>query len=153
MAHRPNELLRMCANFLKNILTNVYVWNIISTDRRVSIQRGDRMTREEVANICKAMSDSNRLRIIEMLTQGEKCGCNLLEELQVTQPTLSHHMKVLRDCGLVSSYKDGKWQHYSINCEKFKEYKDYIAAITCCGNTTEDILEGCCETNCCSNNK
>ena len=143
----------MCANFLKNILTNVYVWNIISTDRRVSIQRGDRMTREEVANICKAMSDSNRLRIIEMLTQGEKCGCNLLEELQVTQPTLSHHMKVLGDCGLVSSYKDGKWQHYSINCEKFKEYKDYIAAITCCGNTTEDILEGCCETNCCSNNK
>lgn len=52
------------------------------------------MTRDEVANICKAMSDSNRLKIIEMLTQGEKCGCNLLEELQVTQPTLSHHMKV-----------------------------------------------------------
>ena len=92
------------------------------------------MTREEVAVICKAMSDANRLRIIEMLTQGEKCGCHLLEELQITQPTLSHHMKVLSDCGLVSSYKDGKWQHYSINCEKFKEYKAYIAAITCCGN-------------------
>ena len=111
------------------------------------MQRGDIMTREEVANICKAMSDSNRLRIIEMLTQGEKCGCNLLEELQVTQPTLSHHMKVLSDCGLVSSYKDGKWQHYSINCEKFKEYKDYITAITCCGVTSEDEnSEGCCGT-------
>lgn len=95
------------------------------------------MTREEVAIICKAMSDTNRLRIIEMLTQGEKCGCHLLEELQVTQPTLSHHMKVLSDCGLVSSYKDGKWQHYSINCEKFKEYKDYIAAITCCGKNAK----------------
>ena len=95
------------------------------------------MTREEVAIICKAMSDTNRLRIIEMLTQGEKCGCHLLEELQVTQPTLSHHMKVLLDCGLVSSYKDGKWQHYSINCEKFKEYKDYIAAITCCGKNAK----------------
>lgn len=105
------------------------------------------MTREEVANICKAMSDSNRLRIIEMLTRGEKCGCNLLEELQVTQPTLSHHMKVLSDCGLVSSYKDGKWQHYSINCEKFKEYKDYITAITCCGDTSEHKnSEGCCGT-------
>lgn len=118
------------------------------------------MTRDEVANICKAMSDSNRLKIIEMLTQGEKCGCNLLEELQVTQPTLSHHMKVLGDCGLVSSYKDGKWQHYSINCKKFKEYKDYIAAITCCGNTLEDNnSEGCCgtkmesATECCSKNK
>lgn len=105
------------------------------------------MTREEVAIICKAMSDINRLRIIEMLTQGEKCGCHLLEELHVTQPTLSHHMKVLSDCGLVSSYKDGKWQHYSINCEKFKEYKDYIAAITCCENILGDInSEGCCRT-------
>ena len=105
------------------------------------------MTREEVAAICKAMSDANRLRIIEMLTQGEKCGCNLLEELQVTQPTLSHHMKVLSDCGLVRSYKDGKWQHYSINCEKFKEYKEYIAAITCCGDNSEDNnSKACCET-------
>ena len=89
------------------------------------------MTREEVADICKAMSDSNRLMIIEMLMQGEKCGCNLLEELQVTQPTLSHHMKVLSDCGLVTSRKEGKWQHYSISCERFAEYKEYIASITC----------------------
>lgn len=105
------------------------------------------MLREEVAIICKAMSDTNRLRIIEMLTQGEKCGCHLLEELQVTQPTLSHHMKVLSDCGLVSSYKDGKWQHYSINCEKFKEYTEYILAITCCANNLEEnSSKACCET-------
>ena len=105
------------------------------------------MTREEVATICKAMSDTNRLRILEMLTQGEKCGCNLLEELQVTQPTLSHHMKVLSDCGLVNSYKDGKWHHYSINCGRFKEYKDYIAEITCCGNNLEsENIKECCGT-------
>lgn len=91
------------------------------------------MTREEIAAICKAMSDINRLRIIEMLIQGEKCGCNLLDELQVTQPTLSHHMKVLSDCGLVISKKDGKWHHYSINYNKFKEYNEYITSITCCG--------------------
>ena len=115
------------------------------------------MTREEVAGICKAMSDSNRLRIIEMLTQGEKCGCDLLEELQVTQPTLSHHMKVLGNCGLVTSYKDGKWQHYSINCERFREFKDYIAAVTCCETVAENNRrEHCCETEteretgCCS---
>ena len=84
------------------------------------------MTKNQVVSISKALSDTNRLRIIEMLTEGEKCGCHLLEELQVSQPTLSHHMKVLLDCGLVSSYKDGKWQHYSINCEAFKEFKAYI---------------------------
>ena len=94
------------------------------------------MTREELAAICKAMSDPNRLRIIEMLTQGEKCGCRLLEELQVTQPTLSHHMKVLSDCGLVSSRKNGRWHHYSINCSTFKEFKKYIGSITCCHCST-----------------
>ncbi|MBR5636459.1 MAG: winged helix-turn-helix transcriptional regulator [Pseudobutyrivibrio sp.] len=88
------------------------------------------MTREEIANICKAMSDTNRLRIIEMLTSGEKCGCELLDELQVTQPTLSHHMKVLSDCGLVSSRKDGKWHHYTIRHECFAEYIEYIAAVS-----------------------
>lgn len=103
------------------------------------------MTREEVARICKAMSDANRLRIIEMLTQGEKCGCQLLEELRVTQPTLSHHMKVLSDCGLVRSYKEGKWHHYSINCEKFREYKEYITSITCCCNVIKgDDPQVCC---------
>lgn len=103
------------------------------------------MTREEVANICKAMSDANRLRIIEMLTTGEKCGCELLEELQVTQPTLSHHMKVLSDCGLVSSYKEGKWQHYSINCEKFTEYKEYISSMTCCKTNDGNEIKCCCQ--------
>ena len=66
------------------------------------------MNREEMSVICKAMSDPNRLRVIEMLTTGEKCGCELLNELQVTQPTLSHHMKVLGDCGLNASRKEGK---------------------------------------------
>lgn len=104
------------------------------------------MTREEVSLICKAMSDENRLRIIEMLTAGEKCGCNLLEELHVTQPTLSHHMKVLADCGLVTSYKEGKWHHYSISCDRFREFKDHINSISCCGTgeSTGDGKNSCC---------
>ncbi len=101
------------------------------------------MNRDEVANICKALSDVNRLRILEMLTRGQKCACELLEELQVTQPTLSHHMKVLGDCELVSSYKEGKWQHYSINCKKFSEYKDYLSSLSC----NEEVKKR--ESNCC----
>ena len=84
------------------------------------------MTREEVAMICKAMSDTNRLRIIEMLTQGEKCGCNLLEELKVTQPTLSHHMKLLVDSGLVKARKEGKWTYYSLVRERIQELKNIL---------------------------
>lgn len=89
------------------------------------------MEREEVAIISKALSDANRLHVIEMLTSGEKCACHLLDALHVTQPTLSHHMKVLSDCGLVSSYKEGKWQHYTINSDKFHKYQEYIAKISC----------------------
>ncbi|MCR4627531.1 MAG: metalloregulator ArsR/SmtB family transcription factor [Treponema sp.] len=98
---------------------------------------------EEVADICKGLSDVNRLRILEMLTQGQKCACELLEELQVTQPTLSHHMKVLGDCGLVNSYKEGKWQHYSINYQKFSEYKDYLSSMTF-KKTASNIENSCC---------
>ncbi len=101
------------------------------------------MTGKEVALICKAMADENRLKILEMLTKGEKCGCDLLEKLQVTQPTLSHHMKVLGDCGLVESRKDGKWSHYSINCARFREFKDYINDISCC----DSVGTGCCCKN------
>jgi len=68
----------------------------------------------DVALICKALGDSNRLQIIKMLSDGEKCACKLLEKFNITQPTLSHHMKILCECGLVNVRKDGKWSHYSI---------------------------------------
>ena len=69
----------------------------------------------DVALICKALSDSNRLKIVEMLSDGEKCGCKLLEAFDITQPTLSHHMKILTDSGIVVARKDGKWTHYSVS--------------------------------------
>ena len=72
---------------------------------------------QEMAVIFKALSDENRIRILEMLRSGEKCACKLLEELNITQPTLSHHMKILCDCGLVNGRKEGKWMHYSIHSE------------------------------------
>ena len=89
------------------------------------------MEREEVALIAKALSDANRIRIIEILVDGEKCGCEILEELDISQPTLSHHMKILTECNLLNSKKNGKWQIYSINSEKFKEFKLYIMRISC----------------------
>ena len=55
----------------------------------------------QVSLICKALSDPNRLRIIQLLIYGEQCGCELLEQMQITQPTLSHHMKALESCGQI----------------------------------------------------
>lgn len=53
------------------------------------------MNAKEVAMICKALGDANRLEIVQMLSDGEKCGCKILEKFEITQPTLSHHMKTL----------------------------------------------------------
>ena len=89
------------------------------------------MNTMDVALICKALGDSNRLQIVQMLSEGEKCGCKLLEAFKITQPTLSHHMRILTECGLVNARKEGKWSHYSLNCETLKEYKQFIEGLSC----------------------
>lgn len=86
----------------------------------------------DVALICKALSDANRLKIVEMLSDGEKCGCKLLEAFRITQPTLSHHMKILEESGLVKARKDGKWTYYTLSCESLKEFKSFISSLECC---------------------
>lgn len=69
------------------------------------------------ARVFKAFCDENRLRILELLRSGEKCACVLLDDLHITQSTLSHHMKILCDSGVVQGRKEGKWVHYSIDPE------------------------------------
>lgn len=74
-----------------------------------------RINYEQNAKIIKALSDANRLKVIDILSCGEKCACDLLEQFDFTQPTLSHHMKVLIECGLVTSRKEGVWNYYCLN--------------------------------------
>lgn len=81
------------------------------------------MDDKKTSLIFKAFCDENRIKILRLLSTGEKCACKLLEELDVTQPTLSHHMKILCDSGVVSGRKDGKWMHYSIS-ENGAEYAE-----------------------------
>ena len=68
------------------------------------------------AKVFKALADENRLAIVRMVGAcGEVCACDLLSGLKISQPTLSHHMKVLCDCGLVRCRREGRWCHYSID--------------------------------------
>ena len=69
----------------------------------------------EYARLFKALSDPKRLKIVHMLAGGELCACKILEEFHITQPTLSHDMKLLTDAGLVIPRREGKWTHYSLN--------------------------------------
>ena len=100
------------------------------------------MEEKTIAMIFKAFCDENRIRIIKMLRSGEKCACKLLEELNVTQPTLSHHMKILCDSGIVVGRKEGKWMHYRISPEGVQIAKEYLNGLT----DTKPIGETkCCE--------
>ena len=75
------------------------------------------MTYEELALIMKAMSDPNRLKILEIISCGGKRACEILDFFDFTQPTLSHHMKTLTEARLVEKTLDGRWIYYTINQE------------------------------------
>ena len=81
------------------------------------------------AKIFKELSDSNRLQIINILSCGEKCACRLLDYFNFTQPTLSHHMKVLMECGSVNSRKEGTWNYYSLNVQNANELRRFLDEI------------------------
>lgn len=102
----------------------------------------------ECSRILKALSDPNRLRIIEMLSSGEQCACRILERFDITQPTLSHHMRVLHDCGLTSERKEGKWTYCSLDGSTVSGVMRSLERITspkiglvdtCCCPTPADV--------------
>lgn len=84
------------------------------------------MTYLEYANIFKALSDETRVEILEMVSKEKLCACKILERFNITQPTLSHHMKKLCEVNLVICEKDSKWSYYQINPEKIKEINEFI---------------------------
>lgn len=84
----------------------------------------------EEVGFFKALSDTNRLMIVDMLSSGELCACKILEKFNITQPTLSHHMKILCDCGLVVGRKEGKWMFYSLDMAKAQDFINFLCSIT-----------------------
>ncbi|GEM05922.1 transcriptional regulator [Halolactibacillus miurensis] len=80
------------------------------------------MNYEEFAKITKALSEPKRAKILDMLSCGEMCACDILKHFDFTQPTLSHHIKILVKAGLVTAEKRGTWQHYSINEQVTQQY-------------------------------
>ena len=100
----------------EDTLTNFDLMNIMKYIEKFECEVGKVVTAyTETAKVFKAFCDENRLRILELLRSGEKCACVLLDDLHITQSTLSHHMKILCDAGVVNGRKEGKWVHYSID--------------------------------------
>ncbi len=90
------------------------------------------MIRDYVADakVFKAFCDVNRLQILELLRSGEKCACVLLEDLQISQSTLSYHMKILCDSGIVVGRTEGKWTHYAISDQGSQKAQALLAELT-----------------------
>ena len=76
-----------------------------------------------------ALSDETRVEIFEMLSHDELCACKILEEFNITQPTLSYHMKILCESGLVKSRKDGCMTKYSIKKDSLEDLRKFIDII------------------------
>lgn len=84
------------------------------------------MTHKELAKVCKALADPKRLQILSMLSQQPLCACKILEAFSITQPTLSHDMKLLCGAGLAIPEKRGRWTHYTLNRDTLHSVRQAI---------------------------
>ncbi|MDO9629781.1 MAG: metalloregulator ArsR/SmtB family transcription factor [Acholeplasmataceae bacterium] len=80
----------------------------------------------DYALLFKSLSDDNRLKILELLIQGETCGCTLIDKLTIKQPTLSYHLKTLTESGLTVAYKDGNWVKHHVDMEKIDKMIEFL---------------------------
>lgn len=96
--------------------------------------------------VFKALGDPKRAMIVDMLSCGELCACMILEKFEMSQSTLSHHMKLLCACGLVRGREQGKWTYYSLDADIVGKTKQFLSAIT---SDKENCIckegEGCCK--------
>lgn len=99
---------------------------------------------EKNARIFKALCDEKRLAILELLQSGEKCACVLIEKMEIGQSSLSYHMKILCESGIVDSRQDGKWTHYKISKHGSEKALEILSAIT-----TSKISSAKTERDCC----
>lgn len=96
------------------------------------------------SRIFKAFCDENRLMILKMLQTGEKCACHLLDQMNISQSTLSHHMKILCESGIVVSRKEGKWTYYSISSEGSEYAVELLKQLTEVNNQIDIDNTKCC---------
>jgi len=96
------------------------------------------------AKYFQALSDPKRLMIVDMISCGELCACKILEKFEMSQSTLSHHMKILCDCGILKARNEGKWTFYSLDEEVISKIKQLLFEVTStketciCNNDYED---------------
>src|ERR671912_113493 len=98
---------------------------------------------DRAARLFHALSDSTRLSILQRLRFGERCVCDLTDALDAAQSRLSFHLKVLKDAGLVTDRRDGRWMYYTLNPEALAEVSATIDWLASAPTASERKI-GCC---------
>ncbi len=96
---------------------------------------------ERAVELFHALSDETRLQIIELLSKGERCVCELTDSLDAAQSRLSFHLRVLRDAGIVRDRKEGRWVHYELNRDAFEEAEALVDQLK---PRALAVRQGCC---------
>ena len=81
------------------------------------------------ARLFHALSDETRLEIVAMLSHGERCVCDLTASLDAAQSRLSFHLKTLKDAGLVTDRRDGRWVYYTLNREAMNDMVEFLRGV------------------------
>jgi ArsR family transcriptional regulator, arsenate/arsenite/antimonite-responsive transcriptional repressor len=97
---------------------------------------------QRAARLFHALSDGTRLSILQRLRFGERCVCDLTDALEAAQSRLSFHLKVLKDAGLVTDRKDGRWMYYTLNTEALNEASELVGAFAAAPTAAE--RRSCC---------
>ena len=97
-----------------------------------------------VARWFHALSDETRLRIVDRLSDGEKCVCDLTDLLDAAQSRLSFHLKTLKDAGILKDRREGRWVYYSLNSEVVEDLEHFICSLTACCRKLKKEASSCC---------
>jgi ArsR family transcriptional regulator, arsenate/arsenite/antimonite-responsive transcriptional repressor len=95
------------------------------------------------ARLFHALSDETRLSILQRLRMGERCVCDLTDALDAAQSRLSFHLKVLKDAGLVTDRREGRWMYYTLNPDALAEVGELVESMASAPSTAER-RNGCC---------
>lgn len=112
-----------------------------SRDPTIASPVGDRP--ETLLSAFHALSDANRLRIVDALRDGERCVCKLVEALDMAQPLLSHHLRALKEAGLVRDRREGRWAHYALVPDALEALEAFLGDLRGSAATASPDLYRC----------
>ena len=96
------------------------------------------------ARLFHALSDEIRLEVIDLLRDGERCVCELTEALDIAQPRLSWHLRALKDAGILTDRKEGRWVYYALARDTFEEAESVLSVLKPTARRLPTRSSGCC---------